>query len=449
MATTMPWGEEIEVRMAFGFPTGGFTLGDERLGVLGTGILSGSLEGDDVSSFCQQITITRGRSDQLQNFNAGTCRVQLKNFDRRFDPINENSPYWNPTTNQSGVTPRRRVTITSGSVPLFTGRVTDIDIEYEPVPPGATQELSYATITAADDFVLLANTFTEDAITPTEQASGARVEAILDLPEIAYPLASRDISTGVAVLGGGATFDIPANTNALTYLQNVATAESNFFYVAANGDLTFTDRIGTQFVTNPPFFSDDGTGIPYQNLQVLFGQEFLYNKVVVSAVGGTDQIANDVASQTEYGISTLSLGELLLSDDTQAAELADILLNRYSQPEYRFDRMRVLYNGRTSPQQTTLTAIEIGDPIAIKRSYATGSPASVEKNYSIEQLVHTITAQSHHVEFMLSPAEIVFPLILGDAEYGTLGTLNALGAKTYLPFFMDEALLDSGYSFTA
>lgn len=423
--TPMAWGEEITVLMELGFPVNIFTLDSAEDGVLDEDIFGGTLVGDDVSQFCQEISISRGRSDQLQNFNAGTCTVRLLNRDRRFDPINESSPYWDVSTGKSGVTPRRKVTIFSDGVELFTGRITDIDVSYEPNNPNATSENSYVTITAADDFVLLANTFTENAITPTQELSGARVTSILDLPEVNYP-ATRDIDTGAATLGGGATFDIAANSNVLTYLQSVATSEQGYFFVAADGDLTFTDRIAASFTAPSAYFSDAGTDIPYTSLSVMYGQEFLYNKVVCTVEGGTDQVANDVASQTEYGISTLNLSGLLLVDDAAALTLAADLLDRYKEPEYRFDRIQTIYNPLGSGDQVTLTAVDVADVVRITRTYPTGTPASVTKDYSIENIRHVITPSSHTVEYGLSVADLVYAFILDDALYGVMDSTNAL-----------------------
>ena len=423
--TPMAWGEEITVLMELGFPVNIFTLDSAEDGVLDEDIFGGTLVGDDVSQFCQEISISRGRSDQLQNFNAGTCTVRLLNRDRRFDPINESSPYWDVSTGKSGVTPRRKVTVFSDGVQLFTGRITDIDVSYEPNNPNATSENSYVTITAADDFVLLANTFTENAITPSQELSGARVTSILDLPEVNYP-ATRDIDTGAATLGGGATFAIDSNSNVLTYLQSVATSEQGYFFVAADGDLTFTDRIAASFTSPSAYFSDAGTDIPYTSLSVMYGQEFLYNKVVCAVEGGTDQIANDVASQTEYGISTLSLSGLLLVDDAAALVLAADLLDKYKEPEYRFDRIQTIYNPLSSGNQVTLTAVDIADVVRITRTYPTGTPASVTKDYSIENIRHVITPSSHTVEYGLAVADLVYAFILDDALYGILDSTNAL-----------------------
>jgi hypothetical protein len=347
------------------------------------------------------------------------------NRDRRFDPINESSPYWDVSTGKSGVTPRRKVTIFSDGVQLFTGRITDIDVSYEPNNPNATSENSYVTITAADDFVLLANTFTENAITPSQQLSGARVSAILDLPEVNYP-ATRDIDAGAATLGGGATFDIDANTNVLTYLQSVATSEQGYFFVAADGDLTFTDRIAASFTAPSAYFSDAGTNIPYTSLSVMYGQEFLYNKVVCSVEGGTDQIANDVGSQTEYGISTLNLSGLLLVDDAAALVLAVDLLDKYKEPEYRFDRIQTIYNPLGSGDQVTLTAVDIADVVRITRTYPTGTPATVTKDYSIENIRHVISPSSHTVEYGLAVADLVYAFLLDDSLYGVMDSTNAL-----------------------
>lgn len=387
--------------------------------------LDGTLEGLDVSPYCRELTINRGRPDQLQNFTAGTCSISLLNRDRRFDPLNEDSPYWDAVQGRSGVTPRRKVTIKSGGVPIFTGRITDIDISYEPTRPGASEENSMATITASDDFVLLANTATDSDITPTEQYSGARVEAILDLPEVSFPN-TRSIETGTAVLGGGATFLIPTGQNILEYLQQVALAEQGYFFVAANGDLTFTDRLTAGFAVVAANFSDTGTDIPYSGLDVIYGQEFLYNKIVCQIVAGTAQVADNAASQTEFGISTLSLTDLLLSTDAAALTLAQELLDKYEMPEYRFDRLRTIYNMLDAGDRTTVTGLEIGDIIEITRSYATGTPASVTKAYSIEGVQHRITSSSHEVEFALASTVILSEFILDDAVFGVLDSTNAL-----------------------
>lgn len=421
MATTTAWGETLTVLMELGFPVNYFTLDDPTLGVLnGEGRLDGTLLGDDVAEYTQQITVNRGRQDQLAAFSAGTCAITLLNNDRRFDPTNESSPYWDATLGQSGVTPRRKVTVKVGDEDIFVGRITDIDLSYA---TGKSTDISQVTISAADDFVLLANAYTTADLTPTEELSGARLNYLLDLAAIAYT-GTRDIDAGTATLGA---YQIDANTNALTYAQAIAESEQGYFFVARDGTLTFTDRVSAAFAASVGAFSDDGgSGIKYQTLGIMYGQEFLYNKVVVTRDGGTPQTSNDAASQTEYGISTLSLTNLLLSSDTAAQTLADDLLDLYAQPAYRFDNMGLMVSAFTAGNRVTCNQLELGDVITVERNYQTGTPSTLTKYQSVERLTHFITPNFHRLEVAMADAYIIYPFILNDATYGIMDSNNAL-----------------------
>lgn len=420
MATVLPWGETVTVLMELGFPVNVFTLDSAADGVLDDDCLDGTLLGDDVSAYAKQISINRGRQDQLANFSAGSCSITLLNNDRRFDPTNEDSPYWDVLTERSGVTPRRKVTVKLGAETLFVGRITDIDLSYA---TGKSTDISDVVIGAADDFVLLANTFTQQDRIPTQELSGARLNYLLSLPEIAYAGAT-DIDTGTATLGN---YELATNTNALTYAQAIATAEQGFFFVARDGTLTFTDRTSAAFATSAGTFTDnDGTGIKYQNLSILYGQEFLYNKIVATRQNGTSQIANDAGSQTEFGISTLSLGDLLLADDTAAQTLANDLLDLYAEPGYRFDNMTFLVSSLTSGNRTVVNQLELGDTVTVERNYQTGTPATVTKYQTVERLTHLITPSFHRLEVAMSDAYVLFPFILNDPVYGIMDADNAL-----------------------
>lgn len=421
MGTTLPWGETIQVLMELGFPVNPFTLNDANLGVLDSNYLDGTLLGDDVAGYAQSVTVNRGRQDQLAQFSAGNCSVTLLNNDRRFDPTNEDSPYWNSTAGRSGVQPRRKVTITLGGETIFVGRITDIDLSYE--SRSASTDISTVTINAADDFVLLANTATTSAHTPTEQASGARLNYLLELPEVLYG-GTTDIDPGTTVLGA---YEISANTNALAYAQQIAQAEQGYFFVARDGALTFTDRATAGFATVSAAFSDaQGSEIKYQSLGILYGQEFLYNKVSATRAGSTPQVADDTDSQDEYGIATLALDNLLLSTDAQAATLADDLLALYAEPLFRFNNMTLLVSSFGTGSRASCNELELGDVITVERNFAGGTPTSVTKYQTVDRLARTITPSFHRLEIGMSEAYIVYPLILNDATFGVLDTDNAL-----------------------
>lgn len=415
MATTLVFGEQITVLAALGFIVREFTLDSSQLN--GEDVLDGTLEGIDISPYVKSLSINRGRSDEFESFRAGTCTIVLNNNDRRFDPINDASPYWDSTTGKSGVTPRRRVQIISGgSTSLFVGRITDIDVAYD-------YDLSTVTITASDDFTLLANAFTAADITPSVELSGSRVAAILDLPEVNFPATTRNIDTGVATLGA---FQIPENTNAANYLQRVAQSEQGLFFVQADGILRFTDRVTSVFATPVTTFADDGSGIDYQGLSTIYGNEFLYNRVQTQTETGTVQAVDDTASQTEFGISTLAITDLLLANDASALTLAQKLLSIYKQPEYRFDDLVLSVSSMSAPNRTLVLGLDMGNVITIIRTFSTGSPAQVSDDYAIDSIVHTITPDRHTVTLGLYNADLVFPFTLNDVEFGVLDADNAV-----------------------
>jgi hypothetical protein len=424
MATTLAWGENALVTMSLGFLVNQFTLDDAIYGQLdGVGVLDGNLEGIDVTEYVKSVQLRRGRSSSLDNFEAGSATIVLNNNDRRFDPINDASPYWDVVTNESGVQPRRQVTVSLAGELVFVGSITTINIAYN-------QDLSDAIIGASDDFVLLANQSVTTTFTPPVEVSGTRITSILDLPEIDYSIDHRSIATGGKDLQALA---IDAGTNALQYMQACAEADQALLFVSRDGTLTYTDPVSTiwnydvaaDFVdANEPITAGV---VPYTGINTITDQTFLYNKVVVAKEGGTEYISNDIASQDSYGISTLTLTGLLLENDTDAAALSAQLLDAYKDPVYRFDDMQFVVNGLGSNSRTTLNQLEIGDGIKIVRTFATGSPLTVERYYQVDRLEHSITPSQHQVTIGLGDLKtVIYPFILDDTTFGTLDSTNAL-----------------------
>jgi hypothetical protein len=435
MAEVMPWGENITVFLELSFRVNRFIIGSPTLGVIGEDYIGGEANFPDVTEFVQGLSISRGRPDQLQQFNAGTASITLNNTDRRFDPTNTDSPYYDILTERSGLTPRRRVFIFSDNEPLFYGSITDIDIEYKPQSATASIDISTVTISASDDFVLLANTNIYPEYETTQTTSGFRLFTILGIPSVNFPSYNYDTSLifeGVAVLGGSEfdeAFTISSGTNALQYVQKIGEAEQGYVFMSKDGMIKFVERLEPQYQTSVATFSDDGTGIPYNTLSVAFGQESLYNNIIVSNPTGLEYEITDTASETLYKRSTLDLSDTLLAgtDNTEQLELvARNLLLRYKKPEYRFDKMTVTYNGLSDAQQNTLSELELADIITITRNYVVGSPSSVTQQYSVESLNHRITASTHQLEIGLAVAPLAYPLILDDLVFGTLSEANAL-----------------------
>jgi hypothetical protein len=117
----------------------------------------------------------------------------------------------------------------------------------------------------------------------------------------------------------------------------------------------------------------------------------------------------------------------LLENNSDAEALAIELLAKYKDPAYRFDDMQFVFNGLTLANQTVMATLDIGDNIKIIRTFATGSPLTVELYYQVERVAHEITTGQHTCTIGLGSLKtLIYQFILNDAEYGTLDASNAL-----------------------
>lgn len=376
-------------------------------------LFSGDAAYTDVTANVGSIDISRGRSTELDTFQAGSASVVLINNDREFDPLNTSGTYYGK------VVPRIPVKITAGSTQIFTGYIYDWDFDYS--FPSGGKDVSAAQVSCIDAFSILGEQ-TLTAFTPTSQASGARVTAVLDRSEVAFPSALRSISTGSSTLGEQL---VAEGTNVLDYLQQVAASEQGFLFVAGDGKVTFLGRNDVVSTTTAMTFADDGTGTKYQEFSVAYGSELLYNRVVTTRSAGSSYTATDSASIAKYLTKTLTLGDLLVSTDAQAKDIGTNLLAKYNEPELRFAEVSTLIES-TASAYTNVVALEIGKVVSVKKTYKTGAPASVTKSCIVEGISHRITPTSHTVNVQLGTADNRAFLRLDNAVFGRLNN-NLLG----------------------
>jgi hypothetical protein len=393
MAKTAIWGQTYKVLLDTGLLQDAFILDSSTLN--GPDVLNGSTDFADVTEYVTNVQIRRGRTTQLDTMNIGQASIILddKASGRSFDPANTASTYFQ---GGYGIAPRRFVQIYGGSAgdePLFVGRVNDLDIDY--VQP----DNSFAIIAAVDDLATLART-NLIAFNPSSQLTSARVSAILDRPEVAYSTATRDIATGVATVGTVAYDD---NDNVKSAIDAVVLAEDGRFFVNRGGTAVFQSRISSSFGTAGIQFSDTpaGTVIGYQGLSVGYGAETLYNRIQVGVQGLAVSTAVDTNSITEFGVSTLSLSDVPLNNQTAGDTLADNLLAKYKDPVVRFNEMSVLLNGLDAVNAQAVSILDIGDLVEITKTYTTGSPSTVTKTMYVESIAHDITPGSHRIRLGL------------------------------------------------
>ena len=361
----------------------------------------------DVTSYAQSISTTRGRSRELDRYATGQASVTFQNQDRTFDPSNSSSSLY------PNIVPRRPIRITANGSAIYQGYVDDWNLDYN------VSGESDASATCIDGFGILSKQ-TLAAATATAQLSGARIAAVLAKPEVNWPLSLQAVDAGQQTLQADV---IAQDENALTYLQLVEASEPGSFFMSADGKATFKDR-NTAAVVGSVTLSDDGTGIPYNEVQVAYGTELLYNRVVITRVGGVAQTANSTTSQATYGIAALDQSGLLIDSDTNSLSLANYLLGQYATPELRFDSVTIELSALSTANQNTLIGLELTNVIVVKfQPNRTGT--RISQNCEIIGIAHQIRPDSHRITLKLA-STVGVAFVLNSLAYGVLDT-NSLG----------------------
>jgi hypothetical protein len=357
----------------------------------------------DITDATREISISRGRGRDFSNYLAGSANVSLNNHNRDFDPLFTDSPY------NGNIIPRREIRISSGDEIQFTGWIGDWDLTY------TTDGDSVAVAVASDALSILASQKLV-ANTPVAEKTGERINRILSESTVSWPLDLRLIDTGQATLG---TQDREAETNALVYLQDVVNTEPGEFFVGKNGRTVFQDRSIAPTSENLVLF-DKTDGIPFSNVNVIYGSELLYNEIIVGRSGGGTVTASNIASQNNYGIRSLAVTDLLLNDDADLFEYGSVWANRYSEPEYRFESLEVELGTITSTQQTAMLGLELGSIVQIRFTPNNIAPA-IDRYLEVISINHRITSTEHYVVMGFQGLDYQ-ALVLDDSVFGKLDT---------------------------
>lgn len=360
-------------------------------------------------------------------FGAGSLSFTMLDTTGVFNPLNQDSPFFDTANDQPGLAPMRRVRLSRYDADdvqeyLFVGRVVNYDYNF------ALGGLDTVTVFCADDFYLLSQTDLAE-FNVSEQLSSARLSAVLDRPEINFPVAERNISTGTQTLGGAAAFTIDNGTNALAYCNQINVAEQGRLFMARNGYITFQPRIGNTLSAPVADFHDDGTNFSYNGVGISFEANQVINRASVTILGGSPEVAENLASQTVYFIQTESITNSLLHSDAAALDLAEYLL--VPQPSARYTSVQTEFLMLTVPQRDLLATVDIGTTITVEKTFTTSGNSTTElaQELAIEGIEHRIDVnRGHSVTYWTSPTTVVFELILDDNIYGVIAPSdNVLG----------------------
>jgi hypothetical protein len=387
-----------------------FRLDDAVKGVLDN--TEFTLGGDrffDITDRLLSATTQRGKSTALDRIDAGNSNIILDNFDRLFDPLYVDGTFF------SQLIPGKEVRISCNGLPVIHAFVDDIDIAYEP------GNRSVVSIQAVDGLSsLTVNNLPE--VFPDVELSGARVTRILDLPEVAWPLDRRSIDTGNSFMSDT---DIAEGTQAVAYLQLIATSEAGEVFVSKDNKFVFKAR------NSPPgvidlIFTDEAsiegfTVIPFAELGVVYGSEELYNRIVLTNDQPTfpdEATAEDLESQVLYGPRSYTINGLLNNEVSDLQFLAEFLLARFKEPQYRFSSLSVVMDILSESQQNEVLDLEIGDIVQVKFT-PSGIPPAIEQFVRVIGISHDWSNNEKRINLALERLDFAL-FVLDDPTLGIL-----------------------------
>lgn len=423
-ALASPDSPSVSFEVNFAGPTTGLALllDDETRGRLDTNTLGAAesfvdIHDESVRSWSSRRGSTRVDGPVIR-YEAGTLSASLHDPDRRFDPDNLDGPY--VSAGRTQVEPMRavriRATYNGVTYDLWRGFADNWARTYV-----KTRDRSPVELTATDGFKVFSNIDrAADSPVGAGEDTGARIERILD--SAGWDGDDRDIATGDTTVQA-TTLDGDALTEAFL----TADTELGEFYMNAEGKAYFRNRLALledeRSTTPVAYFGDGENELPYFDLIPGNDDEGLANLVRIARAGGTQQEAEDSASQARYLIRTYERTDLLMETDAEAGDYVDFVLYQSKDAERRFAELGIKPDRDPANLYPHAFGREIGDRIRITLRPEDGDP--IVRDCFIRGIAHEVTPSTWVTRFTLQSATKYAFLVLDNADLGELDA-NAL-----------------------
>ena len=383
----------------------------------------------DVSQYVRQFSTSRGRTNELGQFGAGTAQIMLSNTDNRFNP-SQTTHFYDSTNSRTKIQPLKRVKISaeysSSTYVIFEGFLDTIPVVFT-----AQGQDSIVTFRATDAFKIFQSGVLDSrswrvgragfseigettrlGYTDETELSSARVTRILNA--IGFPSNRRDILTGTNnVIGQAVT------SNVLSALREVELSENAQFFISKDGKATFRNRnyrlSNTKAINVQGTFSNTGSDLPYTDVQLSLDDNEIINVYEWTRSGGSTQYASDADSVIRFTAKTSNKSTINVND-SDVKSLIDQKIAETALPIVRIDKLTVNPRDNTSLWTQVLDR-DFGDRIKVKVQNTDGT--TFEDELFIESITHEVngSSQSWSWSATLSPAGSS-AWILGSAKLG-------------------------------
>ena len=210
-----------------------------------------------------------------------------------------------------------------------------------------------------------------------------------------------------------------SSTMTKTLSPTSGNATSTLSVDVINNDVTITQ------------FSNSGSGIPFDGVEIVYGSEQLFNRIsgsgVVSTPGDTISV-EDTNSQATYGVRAQDLGSNLLNstDADVSLVLRNVLYQTYL-PNLRIQSITINLKKLSAIDSATLLALEIDDALEVSFTpRGIGDP--IVEIGRIIGISHAIDQVNHNITLRMSASTAELTILTLDSERtGLLGDTDGTG----------------------
>jgi hypothetical protein len=255
----------------------------------------------------------------------------------------------------------------------------------------------------------------------TGQIASARITSLLTMA--GWMSDGTNLTTATSTVQG---IDTQGKT-LLSALKECEAADQGRLFIDGSGKVAFISHNAlattATYNTSQRTFGDSTSELPFTDIEFVYNDQLVKNRVVIGRQNGPTFTTNDTTSQGQYFIRTDSQSGYINDTDQAIVDAANVRLALYKQPA-----MRVQSLGFTPRANTTIYTGLIGDEIGTRitvnrRPQSVGSVIS--KELLIEGVSHDIGPRTWSSTYNLSPAPLAF-FVLNSSTLGVLNT-NLLG----------------------
>jgi hypothetical protein len=156
-----------------------------------------------------------------------------------------------------------------------------------------------------------------------------------------------------------AAHNLVSTTHGGSYSSPYSTSSASFLYTTATANNATSVLVADVFNPNitPTVFADDGSGLPFNGIEVAYGSEQLFNYVTAEA--DTVQVAEATDSQTLYGVRSYSVSGLLTTTPNDTLQVANEILWASYDPQVRVASLSIVTNDLSDAEMITLLGLDL------------------------------------------------------------------------------------------